>query len=569
MRTFVREGSQSPYTFVYTAQGMVDTLTLPSTMVVDYAYDGQNRVTNIVEKVNSVSTPLATFGYTYDRSGNTMSATEVINSTTRNLAYTYDNAHRLLTEAINGVTTTFAYDDAGNRISEVTGATSTTLNYNNMNRLTTRVTGTTTITYGYDARGNMTQAQSKTGAATNYTYTYAYNSRDLLTSANTGTPNTYVYDHDHDGRRTQETANGTVTKFIWDQLSAFGDVVLEQNNTNVTSASYVYAAGRLLSQTKAATLSYLLPDVQGSTRLLINNANSVLQNFDYRAFGEMINAPATPLTRYLYTAQQFDNTTKLYSLRARMYDPSIARFLSMDDYPYNFQNPMELNRYVYVSNNPMMWTDPSEWTNLTEVSKINTHVANTYRYSAREFGYSIIEGGVAGVVGYFAGAWIYSMIREVLEVDRVRGDYVSGQDIHERFMSVINPMDIWVNLIGGAALGATNYMIGQGVKEHFFVKFGALTATQIASMRRSLALLYSSYGYIQSSVLTIMSTNAAGKSMETFKFVTSTFIYSIGNITSITSTLSQMSRFVSVAYLATMNTVANLLVSLNSDIDYP
>ena len=50
---------------------MVDTLTLPSNMVVDYAYDGQNRVTNIVEKVNSVSTPLATFGYTYDRSGNT------------------------------------------------------------------------------------------------------------------------------------------------------------------------------------------------------------------------------------------------------------------------------------------------------------------------------------------------------------------------------------------------------------------------------------------------------------------------------------------------------------------
>jgi RHS repeat-associated protein len=446
---------------------MVDSLTLPSNMVIDYSYDGQNRVTGIIEKVNSVSTPLATFGYTYDRSGNTMSATEVINGTTRNLAYTYDNAHRLLTEAINGVTTTFAYDDAGNRISEVTGATSTTLNYNNMNRLTSRVTGTTTITYNYDARGNMTQAQSKTGATTNYTYTYQYNSRDLLTNASTGTTNTYQYDHD--GRRTQETANGTVTKFVWDQLSQFGDVVLEQNNTNVTTASYVYAAGRLLSQTKSATLSYLLPDVQGSTRLLINNANSVLQNFDYRAFGEMINAPATPQTRYLYTAQQFDNTTKLYSLRARMYDPSIARFLSMDDYPYNFQNPMELNRYVYAAGNGLRWSDPSGMQSTGEYGLLN-QIVSVAKFGLQNYKSEFIKGAIGGVLGYLGGKFVLTGIETALTIVMFRltspSDIAKAADV-VRMRRWGSTAELIANTLFNGFVGGVSGVISAYTKELF------------------------------------------------------------------------------------------------------
>jgi len=64
-------------------------------------------------------------------------------------------------------------------------------------------------------------------------------------------------------------------------------------------------------------------------------------------------------TDYLYTGQQFDSLTGLYSLRARYYNPALGRFLSQDTYPYNFGNPVELNRYVYTGNRPINLTDPT------------------------------------------------------------------------------------------------------------------------------------------------------------------------------------------------------------------
>jgi RHS repeat-associated protein len=68
------------------------------------------------------------------------------------------------------------------------------------------------------------------------------------------------------------------------------------------------------------------------------------------------------LTDYLYTGQQFDATTGHYHLRARQYDPSLGRFLSMDTWPLDHANPVELNRYVYAAGNPVMFSDPSGYT---------------------------------------------------------------------------------------------------------------------------------------------------------------------------------------------------------------
>ncbi|KAB2892824.1 MAG: hypothetical protein F9K28_11065, partial [Bacteroidetes bacterium] len=61
----------------------------------------------------------------------------------------------------------------------------------------------------------------------------------------------------------------------------------------------------------------------------------------------------------MYTDQQYDSATGLYSLRARYYDPSDGRFLSRDTYAYHYQNPIELNRYVYGMNNPATFYDPT------------------------------------------------------------------------------------------------------------------------------------------------------------------------------------------------------------------
>ncbi|RMD62918.1 RHS repeat-associated core domain-containing protein, partial [Candidatus Parcubacteria bacterium] len=50
---------------------------------------------------------------------------------------------------------------------------------------------------------------------------------------------------------------------------------------------------------------------------------------------------------------------KLYDYNARYYDPAIGRFIQPDTIVPEPANPQALNRYAYVNNNPVRYTDPS------------------------------------------------------------------------------------------------------------------------------------------------------------------------------------------------------------------
>ncbi|WP_340393559.1 RHS repeat-associated core domain-containing protein [Paenibacillus sp. FSL E2-0190] len=55
----------------------------------------------------------------------------------------------------------------------------------------------------------------------------------------------------------------------------------------------------------------------------------------------------------------YDEETGLYYLRARYYDPSMRRFLNEDTYEGQIDNPLSLNLYTYVHNNPLIYSDPT------------------------------------------------------------------------------------------------------------------------------------------------------------------------------------------------------------------
>ena len=64
-------------------------------------------------------------------------------------------------------------------------------------------------------------------------------------------------------------------------------------------------------------------------------------------------------TDFGFTGQRWEQGFGLYYYKARYYDPMLGRFVQADTIVPEPGNPQALNRYAYVYNNPLRYTDPS------------------------------------------------------------------------------------------------------------------------------------------------------------------------------------------------------------------
>ncbi|HUK24218.1 MAG TPA: RHS repeat-associated core domain-containing protein, partial [Terriglobales bacterium] len=91
----------------------------------------------------------------------------------------------------------------------------------------------------------------------------------------------------------------------------------------------------------------------GTRRFLTNNAGTVTDSYDYDAFGLPITSTGTTPNNYLYSGEQYDGPLGLYYLRARYYNPATGRFLVMDPYWGDIQQPATLHKYVLTADDPV------------------------------------------------------------------------------------------------------------------------------------------------------------------------------------------------------------------------
>jgi RHS repeat-associated protein len=98
-------------------------------------------------------------------------------------------------------------------------------------------------------------------------------------------------------------------------------------------------------------MNYVIKDHLGSTRVMINTTDLpyALTTYDYSAFGTILTPP--PSSAYLYTGQEWDQTSGLHNFKARMYDGELGIFYANDP-KGQFNSP-----YTYGGNNPLVMRD--------------------------------------------------------------------------------------------------------------------------------------------------------------------------------------------------------------------
>lgn len=135
---------------------------------------------------------------------------------------------------------------------------------------------------------------------------------------------------------------------------------------------YLFAEGKRVGQRikpsgSAASWQAYVPDHLGSVAVVTDGSGTVLQRLAYDAWGLRRNpngtddtgGTLTASTSRGFTGHEHVASVGLIDMNARMYDPELGRFLSPDSYIPELFNSESLNRYSYVYNNPLAYTDPT------------------------------------------------------------------------------------------------------------------------------------------------------------------------------------------------------------------
>lgn len=121
---------------------------------------------------------------------------------------------------------------------------------------------------------------------------------------------------------------------------------------------YAYGpSGLLARRSDGGGVEYALTDHQGSVRGWVDGGGNVVARFAYDAFGR-VRREKGPGGSLQYTGE-LTGPDGVVWLRARHYHPGIGRFLQRDTFTGSVSEPLSLNRYTYVENNPFSRVDPT------------------------------------------------------------------------------------------------------------------------------------------------------------------------------------------------------------------
>ncbi|OME00569.1 hypothetical protein BSK54_15920 [Paenibacillus odorifer] len=142
-----------------------------------------------------------------------------------------------------------------------------------------------------------------------------------------------------------------------------GQVITEEKlngNNIVQKSTYVRGDRVLVKKDKTASKDYYyLYNGHGDVVQMVDTSGAIVNSYAYDVWGNITSQKEETPNPFKYTGEVYDEETGLYYLRARYYDPSMGRFLNEDTYEGQIDNPLSLNLYTYVENNPLIYSDPS------------------------------------------------------------------------------------------------------------------------------------------------------------------------------------------------------------------
>jgi RHS repeat-associated protein len=204
-------------------------------------------------------------------------------------------------------------------------------------------------------------------------------------------------------------------------------------------------SGETVAVREGSTVYAAVGDHLGSVTVLAQGG-SVAGATRYLPYGAIRWESGLWSTDRRFTGQRWEASLGLYDYKARFYDPTLGRFLQPDPIVPEPGDPRALNRYAYVYNNPLRYTDPSgHWLETAwDILNIGWDLYEVYRDPrnawnwvalAADVGAAIlpaVPGGVGLVVrggrAAKAGIELATHVDEAADVGRIVAEAASHAD---------------------------------------------------------------------------------------------------------------------------------------------
>lgn len=408
-------------TFSYASNSLLENVSFGKGLSTSYQFDGYD-LSGVT--VSQGTTAVHQFNYEYDGNKNITSRTQ--NGTSDQ--FTYDELSRIQTEA-GSQKETYTYDSNGNRYSTGSG----------------KVYGLKDAEYTYDSQNRLVKATGE-----GKTVTYSYNGDGLLYERTEGDKSTrYYYD---------------------EEAKLMAEAKVTSGKAELTYA-YIYDLyGQLWARQdkKTGKLEYYHFNGHGDVVGLVDEAGQVLNEYTYDIWGGPLTTDETVPNVLRYAGEYWDETVGLQYLRARWYDPGMARFIGEDTYEGELNDPLSLNLYSYVSNNPLKYVDPSgnrKTSTYYEIEKMlnaamkgdNSFKSSLDKVFTKVYGDKGVKfANLYAQLTQTSGAFINSPENAKLAKGQLLAAYENGQDRYDAQVA-------WATIAGGILSGGSVYGLSNSI----------------------------------------------------------------------------------------------------------
>ena len=314
------------------------------------------------------TTPVESFIYTYDKSGQILTEHHVSNLSTpphdEKRTYTYNENGRLIRSesTLNGVVE-YNFDKVGNRRIVTTNGDSEVTYYTGLDQILRKTSSEGATNFTHCSNGNLIREITPT-----QTRLFSYSVDNRLTEvrqgstqANASVIQTNVFRGD--GQRITKSEEAQTINYTY----RAGQVLYTTDELGNRRAFNLYSpAGNIIAARQYCSSSnhqgeYVtyLADIRGSITSIVDDNMNFIQGYRYTDYGITTRIGSGVFNEFAYTQGIWDETTGLYYLNARFYNPADGRFLTQDPYRGSNDQPDTWHLYAYCAGDPINWIDPS------------------------------------------------------------------------------------------------------------------------------------------------------------------------------------------------------------------